>query len=183
MATILLHVYSPEPEEAPRLEPTWAALSGIEPLLPSWRFVHWPTPVDDPQAYERGLRRFWGGSEDLVLLEGDKVPTLEMLQAFERCPEPLCVQACLIYPLKTLLPSPVWAHRRGPAGAWINTGDEWADWAGFPLNRFRAEAMRQNPPDWGPGTWNGLDARVSRCLHERGERWHVHWPACEHNDG
>lgn len=178
---VVLHVYSPEPDAADRQRPTWLALRELKRQLPEWRFVHRATPIGDPQAYERALRALWGAPDDLVLLEGDKLPTLAMLLAFETCPEDLCAQAYRIYPRTTRLAEPVWAHRRGPAGAWIADGEAWADWVGFGLLRIRAEAMYRNPPAWEPGIWNGLDARVSRYLHARGESWCIHWAACPHH--
>lgn len=180
---ILLHAFRPEPEHADRQARTRAFLDAADPELRAsgWAIIHLPTPVDDPQAYERGFREAWGRGEDLIVLEGDKVPTLAMLRALEACPRELCAQAYRVYPVTTGLKEPVWVHRRAPHGAWIDEGETEAAWVGFGLVRFRSTAMRRNPAEWEPGIWNGLDARVSRYLHDRGESWCVHWPACEHD--
>ncbi len=89
---LLLHVYSPEGRDSERQAPTWRALSECEPelLRRGWRIRHVPTANDS--SYETVLRTVWG-LDDLVLVEHDMVPTLDMLLHLEACPEAACAQA------------------------------------------------------------------------------------------
>lgn len=92
---ILYHPYAEALLNDRRLAATWAFLEDTEPLLsPQWAFVHQACGPDT--RYEDGLKALWG-QDDLVILEHDLVPTLEVLAALEPARHPLCAQAYPLY--------------------------------------------------------------------------------------
>lgn len=86
------------------------------------------------------------------------------------------------------LPSPApdvvawqtWAHRVTTAAGWrwVETGEAWADAVGLGCTRLRPGALP--PADWGPGTWDNVDSRLSAWLAASGVRMHIHWPSLPH---
>lgn len=176
----LLHVYRPEIDQAERQAATWRELEGAP-----FAVRHVPTPAGEPFAYGEALADAWHGGDPLVLLEGDKVPSLATIQRLASCPGQACAQAYRIYPRTTRLPAPVYAHRTAPMGldgplAWIGQDDGWADLVGFGLVKF-GPVLLQLRPAWDSGPWVGLDTRVSRWTYRLGVRWHIHWPEIPHN--
>lgn len=144
--------------------------------------THWPTPSEEPHAYEGALRSEWGYGDDVAIVEGDKVPTVGMIRHMIGCPRELCAQAYRIYPVTTGMLRTEYAHRvRAEDGSirWLAEGDTEAVSVGFGIVRFRASVTARTP-EWEPGIWNGLDTRVSDWLRRLGYRWHVHWPEAAH---
>ena len=90
---ILLHPYSVEPAYAARQRDTWDLLAFAEPELRErgWSVVHLACGPDS--AYEATLRGLWSVPRDIVILEHDMVPTLDMLLAMQNCGHALCAQA------------------------------------------------------------------------------------------
>lgn len=88
----LLHVYSPSAAYRDRQRDTWTALNALEPALGArgWEIVH--APLDGDHGYDDALLEAWRAPGDLVLLEHDMVPTLDMLVGMETCEHPLCAQ-------------------------------------------------------------------------------------------
>ncbi len=73
-----------------------------------------------------------------------------------------------------------WAHRvsTGAGWRWVETGEPWADAVGLGCTRLRPATLP--PADWGPGSWDTLDSRLSAWLADAGVRMHVHWPSLPH---
>lgn len=98
---LLLHVYASNPKYKERTRETWEALESIESslLFRGWTIRHEACSAeigeDGLSDYERLVLALWG-LDDLVVLEHDIVPTLDMLIRLEPNPYPVCAQA---YPL------------------------------------------------------------------------------------
>lgn len=74
------------------------------------------------------------------------------------------------------------AHRvlTGNGWRWGQPEDSYADYAGLGLTKLSPRGL---PPDWAPGIWSNLDGRISEYLHDKGCRFHVHWPIVPHHHG
>ena len=73
------------------------------------------------------------------------------------------------------------AHRVETAEGWrwLRPGEDWADYVGFGLTKFTPD-VPPDQTDWGAGSWQDLDSRVSDWTRDRGIRWHIHWPLAAH---
>lgn len=93
---ILYHPYAEALTDHPRLEATWQFLRNHEAILArrGWQILHQPCGQDT--RYEDGLKTLWG-QDDLVILEHDLVPSLDIMMAMEPAHHPLCAQAYSLY--------------------------------------------------------------------------------------
>lgn len=93
---ILYHSYAESLTDHPRLAATWQFLRDHDDTLRQrgWQFVHQPCGPDT--RYEDGLKALWG-QDDLVILEQDLVPTLDVLISLEPAHHPLCAQSYPLY--------------------------------------------------------------------------------------
>ena len=86
---------------------------------------------------------------DTILVEWDLAVSAEDRARFaaivEHDRDRVQVAPYRLYPVSTLLPGPVWAHRRGRhslALSWISEGDSWCDWFGFGLIYLPLQVVR-----------------------------------------
>lgn len=93
---ILYHPYAEALTNHSRLANTWDFLRAAEPVLITrgWQIRHQPCGHDS--RYEDGLKALWG-QDDLVILEQDLVPTLDVLIALEPAHHPICAQAYALH--------------------------------------------------------------------------------------
>lgn len=80
------------------------------------------------------------------------------------------------------------AHRhKAPIGThkqrWIDSGELWADMAGFGLLRITRSFQQAHAPTWRPGPWDNLDTRFSEWAMAMNIPFHIHWPAIPHHHG
>ena len=145
-------------------------------------------PCTDEFSYCRGLQALWDTDHTIVNVEHDMEYSDELTQNLLDCPFPLCAHAYL------LRKSTHYCYRNGPqppAGGfldhWIHEGAEWATFGGIgfvkitPQARVRPLANRE---------WQTLDIEVTRAVEGpdvvppsvwEGRRWHIHWPAVDHD--
>ena len=99
---ILFHGYGTAEKTQHRQRETWQALEKIEPELRKrgWIILHQPLGktlgADGLSDYERSILELWG-TDDLVVLEHDLVPTLDMLIGLEPDEHDICAQAYNLY--------------------------------------------------------------------------------------
>jgi hypothetical protein len=67
----------------------WQALGKVAERWPSWNIEHVAIDPADPLQYSREVRRRWR-RDDLIVVEHDCEPSLELLESYATCPEPLC---------------------------------------------------------------------------------------------
>lgn len=162
------------------------------------------TPRADDGSYDELVKMLWLEGRPFATLEQDVVPTLGHLRELAACPEEWCavdyplwnrsghakVRQALIGDREVFV---CLSHQAGYESfrhvergrlwnwRWGVTGDQWADYAGLGLTRFRASLLRRLRPAWKEGSWVDLDSRISRWLHGEGVRVHLHYPAAEHH--
>lgn len=151
---ILLHPYTPGFNDAGQ-SGCREFFQQHESELMNWTVMH--CLCDDPYAYERYLLSVWG--QDLIIVEHDIVPTVEMLISLAECPHPLCVQA--------YKGNKQFVQMKDTGEAWepITEGDEWCDIAGLGLVRI-SKGIQEEIGGWEPGTWNTLDIRMQHHIHK-----------------
>lgn len=99
---ILFHGYSQDARHEHRQRETRGRLEELQPLLEDrgWTIIDQPLGTalgeDGLSDYERSMIELWG-QDDLVVLEHDLVPTLEMLTSMESPSHAICAQAYNLY--------------------------------------------------------------------------------------
>ncbi len=99
---ILFRGYSQDPRHEHRQRETRERLEELKPLLDrrGWTIIDRPLGTalgeDGLSDYERSIVELWG-EEDLVILEHDLVPTLDMMIALEPDTHLICAQAYNLY--------------------------------------------------------------------------------------
>jgi hypothetical protein len=129
---------------------TWQALEEIRNSFPV---------VDaflvDEQDYDKALEGVWGKG-DLIVVEQDIVPTVEMIAGLFGCDKPWCIYEYEIRYMDDKNP-PFYPQ------------------TGLGLTKFSCEAQQISAPErWGKGPWFNLDGRVTGALIQAGYRPHVH---------
>lgn len=89
---IILHPYREDRAGLPRYHATHAALAA---LVDAGMTVV-DLPCGDDRRYEEGLKHFWG-SDDLLIVEHDIVPSLAMVRDLTTCPSVVCAQDYPLY--------------------------------------------------------------------------------------
>lgn len=176
---ILLHVYCPDPKLKDRQAATWDFFRRHEEELKhrGWDIRHVATPNDGGEGvsgtYERAILDLWG-KDDLLILEQDLVPTVEIIERLAACEHPLCAQAAMLHfatpnvpsastpdHLMSLLPQDVQATIR-------EAGGEDMLWAQYTAAKERAKTLVG--PHEAIAHRVVLDYPATRWLNE-GEEW------------
>jgi hypothetical protein len=111
--------------------------------------------VDD-YDYDKALKGVWGKG-DLIVLEQDVVPTLEMIQNLLGCDKPWCI---FEYEIRYM----------------DDKNPPFTPQTGLGLTKFSSEAQQVSALEkwFGRGSWFNLDGRVTGALVQAGYRPHVH---------
>lgn len=128
--------------------------------------------------YALALRENWHTPGDLIIIEHDMAPTMAMLDALVRCPEPQCAQAYWLSGVSTGLRQPVLAAYGTSLDDTIDYGDPYARRVGIGLVKIAKESRILLPPLVG---WEAVCTAVNESV--RYNRWHIHYPACMHYHG
>lgn len=125
--------------------------------------------VDAPMAYVDFMKAYWG-IDDLIVLEDDKVPTLQDLEEMVACPRPACV-----------FPYPVSFWRQTDMSLWTHNFPY-----GMGFAKFSKAIQDATPPcDWKvedpkkPG-W-GIDGQIQKAVIQKSGPIHVHPRWIKHN--
>jgi hypothetical protein len=154
-----------------------------EPIFESEQFEVWPIECVEPENYWEGVAEWWDSDRVIVNLEHDVECSDELIQTLLDCD---CAFGTWAYWLGIPSGGPHWAHRTGKqppcGGAWIETGDEWADFGGIGFCKIEPSARvrplwEPKDDDDEPPTWQEVDIAVFASVHQQ---VHVHWPAVEH---
>lgn len=128
-------------------------------------------------GYNDAIASRWDGSSDLVVVEGDKEITAEVLPSFARCDHPWCVYSYGVYPEP---------YRRE-----IDFGLGCAKFSAEVQQIVKpSEFLTRDPeclpypcPDCGgEGCWRYLDSRIMFAMLFRGIESHVHGQVEHHHD-
>ncbi|MGH7240131.1 MAG: hypothetical protein ACREHG_08715 [Candidatus Saccharimonadales bacterium] len=152
--------------------PDARSADAIRKYAPTAEWIQTPLHFD----YNNALMSRWGSGEDIVIIEGDKEITDEVIPSFEACNEPWCTYSYYTFPT--------------PYQRLITVG--------LGCTKYSADLQRQIPaeeisqphletlpcPDCdGKGCWRYMDTRISfailnRCIvftpHVHGELNHYH---------
>lgn len=134
------------------------------------RFAPQAEMVPTPGIYDYGeaIASRWDGSDDLVVIEGDKVITAGVLPSFASCDQPWCGYGSMSFP--------------PPYTRWIAGGLGCARFSAAVQRRVRPdEFLGPDEPNWytcrhcgGKGCWLYLDSRIGLCMQRLGISHHVH---------
>lgn len=143
-----------------------------EPIFESQQFEVWPIECVAPEDYYDGVARWWDSDRTIILIEHDMEVSDDLIQTLLDCD---CTFGSWAYWLGLPSGGPHWAHRTGRkppcGGAWIETGDEWADFGGIGFCKITPEARVRALPE---STWQFVDIAVFQAVDER---CHMHWQA------
>jgi hypothetical protein len=175
--TLILFPYKPNERPEDQLETT--LLYGT---LKDMRFncLRLPT-TDQRHEYVRVLRENWL-REELVIIEHDVVPTIDMVNWLIKCDHSICAQAFYLYPKSTNLKEPVIAHRDA-SERWIKQGVAYAPY--WSLGATKITLLAQKVADLTRldelprGKW--LDGWLSEKCAAAGLFAHIHYPVAKHN--
>jgi hypothetical protein len=125
----------------------------------------WVDVSSSPDAYFGALYGWWDRGEDFAILEHDVVSRLDVIEAFETCPEPWCVFG--------------YDDMCHPA-----CQEAWRNQLG--CTRFRSELIAAVPDavsSIGPGErdWHNLCDRLGERLRAAGYSHHWHYPPVGHH--
>ena len=184
---ILLHVFAESPRYARRQAPLHRRLHQWGPGMARQDLHIWHQPTGDDLRYEQAIRQFWG-RDDLLIVEGDMLPTRAQIQGLRQCPHPVCTQHYVVNAFR-LSPQ---RHRNLTA---VHDPESRTWYSGLGCFRLRRDWMRTHPPTFPWGTWNGrrqpglpwgpwpqaLDWRLTGWISgPQATMIHVHYPDCRH---
>lgn len=136
-----------------------------------------------PLDYETAIKYHWNQGEPFIILEQDKVPTVEILDGMKDCENKICAANYLLNPRKMGVTEWVSAHRiitKGDPGLIKEmkhvTIEEYADLYGFGLTKITP--FGRYP--WLPKPWRGIDVRVAIYTAKHSYKVHIH-PLVVHN--
>lgn len=126
-------------------------------------------------AYGEEIAKRWLGEEDLVIIEGDKEITADVLPSFDRCDLPWCNFSSFVF---------------------VGTAMEREVFTGLGCTKYSAFAQQSIRPDdficpdvgyvckicAGKGCWNNLDGRIASALRKCNIDVHIHGRVNHHHD-
>jgi hypothetical protein len=130
---------------------TWQALESVRE---SFRVVD--AFLVDEQDYDKALKDVWGQG-DLIVVEQDVVPALEMVESLFGCDKPWCI---FDYEIRYM----------------DDKNPPFYPQTGLGLTKFSCDAQRVSASEkwFGSGSWFNLDGRITGALVQAGYRPHVH---------
>lgn len=167
-------------------------------IYPYQHPINWQSPLKDMRPpnllvcdyacdeffdYAAGLNLVWPIPADLLIIEQDNIPTKEAILELVKCPARLCVPMYRLWPIRTGLPEPVWAHRRPGKKDFLEFIPKWQEWvpfAGLGFAKISAEIKAFYPPPNEITHWKEVDTAMSQIFSENGLQWHVHKIEVEH---
>jgi len=145
------------------------------------------TPKGQNRMYE-GLVENWNKGEDIVICGQDNVGNLSMLLEYEKCPELICSNPCLMYSkslgfdgLKQNMIS-----KDSNGSSFLHEPDStrsYCNWIlGTGLSRIRKEVQEKIDLTEQPFHFQNFDYMLSKRFRENGiNKYHLHYPIHEHN--
>lgn len=138
--------------------------------------------------YSEWIAACWG-TDDLLLMEQDIVPTLSQLSQAKRLfhEQHLFAFPYYLYPASTLLDTPVLSHRVKDAGVtrgwrWGTLEDRWADFVGFGFTGISKYIQTHVPVTFfDKKSWKDLDTQFSYEMQDRGLGWYIPRSVVRHN--
>ncbi len=170
---IILHAYSDK-----RPDNQTETIQALKEIEQHYKVVH--IKMRESNSYDYALYFMLSLNEDFMIIEQDIVPTLQIIQEIEKCPELICVARYNLYPVSTLLQTPVYAHRiviGDDKYRWVDDNDKYADLYGFGLVRFRKEViplLKEYFDKNGFKEWINLDTRISLWTYQHNLKAHLH---------
>lgn len=137
-------------------------------------------------GYGLYLEAIWG-KDDIVILEHDLVPTLEMLNALIACKHPfICGQYYLIHPVSTHLEKSgacQYNYDRNLNPVSMEGKPDFCDATGFGFTKIPLRVQLKVPMTL--GTWIALDSRfMTKAYKVLGANMvHIHYPEVKHLHG
>lgn len=135
---------------------------------------------DGPYDYWQALNTLWVTPVDIINIEHDIEATKDHVDELINCKYALCTYAYLVYSATHGEPDPRWCHwHKGHNNTLYqgSEGDKFADFSGIGLCKIGG-MQRLKTHLSTPRGWRHLDVMVNR---RKFGKWHVHWPAVEHN--
>jgi hypothetical protein len=176
----IYHVYcgrkeKQDPKSAIRDAPTWDFVNRYKD-----RYNIINVDMNGDNDYDFAFQYMLNANEDFAVLEQDIVPTPQIIDEIEACPEKICIAN---YELHLADPKPVFCPRivnrwipeaeMAVDARWITKDEKWCDLYGLGFTRFRKEVipvLRKVKI----GNWSNLDTRISNVTYKAGIKAHVH---------
>lgn len=174
--TIIFHPYSlTRPQE--QLE-TWKVLDCLNRMYPVYHHL-----CAKPDDYDKGLASRWNKGYDLIIIEQDIVPTLDMIRNLVHFQALIAAQAYYLYTIEN---EPVIAHRcytDNMATRWIEPEETQAHLIGLGLAYFSKKSQSLvDLTTLSPNRrWDNLDVRLSQAFYAQGLTFNIHYPVVTHN--
>ena|SRR5579863_5108194 len=142
------------------------------------------------ERWDVALRRLWDYEGDIIVMEHDVVPTVDMAREMLACPSIWCTQLYRLYHASTNLHFEVYGNRylndRGEFYFKLadKPYDEYSDAASLCFTKFTHEFRKKiDPKFFTDPTLDlvNLDHKISLKAVELGIKCHVHTPEMKHN--
>lgn len=142
-------------------------------------------------GYWNGLKSAWG-KDDLIIIEGDNVPTIQDIYNLRDCIYDDCSCKQVIYPKHTGLDKVVLAQRIVTqykemrkyiiSASWINGNEKFCDLVPLGCTKISLNTQNLIKEEFfkEPKIWRNLDHEMSMLTFKHGIKWHIH-PEVEHD--
>ena len=176
-ATLILHPYGDTRKDDQKQ--TWdflaqvRVLAKVRSLVPEHKLEVIDRNVTGKWGYVDFVKEYWG-TDDIIILEDDKVPTMRDLRELIDCPEPFC---CFPHSVNF---------------QFITTMRQWRKFHPYTTGfvKFSKEAQLRLPPDkWAPFIFSykeerpSVDKAIEEPLTEIYGPMHLHERMVKHNHG